>query len=48
MIYIRANSKSKLKILPPLIMFDSDGKFKDQVNEIYKKCSTHSIKCDIE
>ena len=24
-----------------------DGTFKDEVNDIYLKCSTHSIKCDI-
>jgi len=47
MVYLRANSKSKLKILPPLIMFDEKGEFKQKVNDIYLKCSTHSIKCEI-
>jgi tRNA1(Val) A37 N6-methylase TrmN6 len=48
MIYARKNSKSKLKVLSPLIMFDNKGKFKNQINDIYKKCSTHSIKCDVD
>ena len=48
MVYARIASKSPLKILPPLIMFEKNGDFKDEVNEIYKKCSTHSIKCDVE
>ncbi len=47
MIYARKNSKSKLKILPPLIMFNNDGSFKDETNQIYTQCSTHSIKCQI-
>ncbi|MDB2405471.1 methyltransferase [Arcobacteraceae bacterium] len=47
MVYARKNSKSKLKILPPLIMFNDDGTFKDKTNEIYANCATHSIKCDI-
>ena len=48
MVYARIASKSPLKILPPLIMFEKNGDFKDEVNEIYKKCSTHSIKCEVE
>ncbi len=48
MIYARVGSKSPLKILPPLVMFDKDGKFTDEVNAIYKKCATHSIKCEVE
>lgn len=47
MIYARKGSKSLLKILPPLIMFDSDGNFTNEVENIYKRCATHSIKCDI-
>ena len=47
MVYIRANSKSKLKVLAPLIMFDDKAEFSPKVNEIYKKSSTHSIKCEI-
>ncbi|MEA3513675.1 MAG: methyltransferase [Campylobacterota bacterium] len=47
MVYARVGSKSKLKIIPPLIMFNSDGEFTTKVNEIYSLCSTHSIKCII-
>jgi tRNA1(Val) A37 N6-methylase TrmN6 len=46
MIYARKNSKSLLSINPPLIMFDND-KFTNEVENIYKLTSTHSIKCDI-
>ncbi len=46
MIYARKNSKSKLKVISPLIMFDENGKFTQEVNSIYEKCSTYSIKCD--
>lgn len=48
MVYARAGSKSPLKIHPPLIMFENNGEFKEEVNKIYEKCSTHSIKCEIE
>ena len=48
MIMARKNSKSPLKVLAPLIMFDKNGDFTNKVNDIYKKCSTHSIKCDID
>jgi tRNA1(Val) A37 N6-methylase TrmN6 len=48
MVYARSGSKSKLKILAPMIMFELNGEFKDEVNNIYKKCSTHSIKCEVE
>ncbi|MEA3383286.1 MAG: methyltransferase [Campylobacterota bacterium] len=47
MIYARANSKTKLKVLAPLIMFDINNEFTKEVNDIYTKCSTHSIKCEI-
>ncbi|MEA3315773.1 MAG: methyltransferase [Campylobacterota bacterium] len=48
MVYARKNSKSKLKIMNPLIMFDNSNNFKEQINIIYNTCSTHSIKCDID
>ncbi len=48
MVYARANSRSKLKVLSPLIMFDEKNEFTPEVNDIYKKCSTHSIKCEID
>jgi len=47
MIMGRKNSKSKLKILPPLIMFENNGEFKSEINQIYQNCNTHSIKCEI-
>lgn len=47
MIMGRKNSKSKLKIFPPLIMFQENGEFKSEIDQIYKKCNTHSIKCEI-
>ena len=48
MVYARVGSKSQMKILSPMIMFEKNGDFKDEVNKIYKKCSTHSIKCEVE
>lgn len=48
MIYARKGSKSPLKVLNPLIMFKDNGEFTEEVNEIYKKCATHSIKCELE
>ena len=47
MIYARKSSKSKLKVINPLIMFDENGEFTQEVNDIYTKCSTHSIKCEV-
>jgi len=48
MVYARIGSKSPLKTLPPMIMFEKNGDFKEEVNAIYEKCSTHSIKCEID
>jgi len=48
MVYSRIGSKSPLKILPPMIMFENNGDFKEETNAIYDKCSTHSIKCEVE
>ena len=47
LVYARKNSKSLTKILEPLIVFD-DKEFSQEVQDIYKKSSTHSIKVDIE
>jgi len=47
LVYARKNSKSLSKILKPLIVFNNLD-FTDEVNEIYKKSSTHSIKVNIE
>ena len=48
MIYARKNSKSKLKVLSPLVMFDENGEFNQAIDDIYVQCSTHSIKCEVE
>jgi len=45
LIYARKNSKSLTKILPALIVFDGDG-FSKEVENIYKKSGTYSIKID--
>ena len=47
LVYARKNSKSLTKILEPLIVFDN-LEFTNEVNKIYEKSSTHSIKVDIE
>jgi len=47
MVYARNGSKSPLKILPPMIMFEKNGDFKEETDAIYDKCSTHSIKCQL-
>lgn len=47
LVYARKNSKSLTKIVSPLIVFEND-EFTNEVKEIYKKSSTHSIKVDIE
>jgi tRNA1Val (adenine37-N6)-methyltransferase len=48
LVYAKRNSKSLTKILKPLIVFDKNNEFTQEVQEIYKKSSTHSIKVDIE
>jgi len=47
MVYARKNSKSLMDILPPLIMFE-DKKLSEEVQNIYKKCNTHSIKVHLQ
>ncbi len=47
LVYARKDSKSLLKVFPPLVMFEG-GKFTSKVNKIYEKSSTYSIKVDIE
>ncbi|MGB7403367.1 MAG: methyltransferase [Arcobacter sp.] len=46
LIYARKNSKSLMRILSPLIVFDEKD-FTKEVQDIYKVSSTHSIKVDI-
>lgn len=48
LVYAKRNSKSLTKVLKPLIVFDENNEFSSEVQEIYKKSSTHSIKVDIE
>jgi tRNA1(Val) A37 N6-methylase TrmN6 len=43
MIQARKNSKSFTKVLQPLFVFD-DNKFSEEVEDIYKKAKTHSLK----
>lgn len=47
LVYVRKNSKSLTKIMKPLFVFES-SEFTNEVQEIYKKSSTHSIKVDLE
>lgn len=46
MIYARKNSKSLLKILPPVVMFETE-KFSSQMEDIYDLCKTYSIKAKV-
>ena len=48
LVYAKKNSKSLTKVLKPLIVFDENNDFTFEVQGIYKKSSTHSIKVDIE
>ena len=48
LVYARKNSKSLTKIFNPLIVFDENNDFTQEVQDIYKKSSTYSIKVDIE
>ncbi len=43
LVYTRKNSKSLLKVMKPLIVFDGND-FSSEVQEIYNKSSTYSIK----
>ena len=46
MLHVRNSSKSLMKVWPPFISFDGN-EFSDKAQEIYKKASTQSIKCQI-
>ena len=48
LVYAKKSSKSLTKILKPLIVFDKENNFTQEVQDIYKKSSTHSIKVNIE
>lgn len=47
MIAARANSKSMMKVLPPLIVFDQESCYQQEAQEAFAMASTHSIKGDI-
>ena len=46
MLHVRKNSKSLLNILPPFISFGED-KVSKELEAIYKKANTDSVKCQI-
>lgn len=46
LVYARRNSKSLTKVLPPLMVFQND-EFTQEVQDIYTKSSTHSIKVEL-
>ncbi len=46
MLHVRNGSKALMKIWPPLVSFEG-GEFSQEVQDIYKKASTQSIKCKI-
>lgn len=48
LIYAKKNSKSLLKILEPLVVFDENSNFTQKVKEIYSDIGTNSIKVDFE
>jgi tRNA1(Val) A37 N6-methylase TrmN6 len=48
LVYAKRNSKSLTKIFNPLIVFENNNDFTQEVQEIYKKSSTYSIKVSIE
>lgn len=46
MLHVRNGSKSLMKVWPPLISFDGND-FSQKAQDIYKKASTQSIKCQM-
>jgi tRNA1(Val) A37 N6-methylase TrmN6 len=44
MLHVRNNSKSLMKVWEPFVNFEGD-EFSQMTKDIYKKASTHSIKC---
>jgi len=47
MVYARKNSKTMMKIMPPLIMFEKN-EFSNEVNKIYANFAVHSIKVELD
>ncbi|BAK72968.1 tRNA1(Val) (adenine(37)-N6)-methyltransferase [Arcobacter sp. L] len=48
LIYAKKNSKTLTKIMNPLVVFDENNSFTKEVESIYEKSSTYSIKADFE
>ena len=48
LVYAKKNSKSLTKIFNPLIVFENNNDFTQEVQNIYEKSSTYSIKVDFE
>jgi len=46
LIYARKNSKSLLRVLEPIVVFEN-GEFSQKVKKVYEKSSTQSIKVEI-
>ncbi len=46
LVYARKNSKSKTRVLSPLVVFENEN-FTKKVEDIYTKTATHSIKVEI-
>jgi len=46
MISARMNSKSLMKIMPPLVVFNSQSIYMCEAKETFEKAGTHSIKAD--
>ena len=46
MIHARKNSKARLKVLPPFIVFKEEN-YSTEAEEIFKRARTHTIKCQI-
>jgi tRNA1(Val) A37 N6-methylase TrmN6 len=48
MILARANSKSMMKIMPPLIIFDTENSYENEAKKAFEKAGTNSIKGDLK
>lgn len=46
MISARLNSKSMMKIMPPLIVFNEESNYRDEAKRAFEKAKTNSIKGD--
>jgi tRNA1(Val) A37 N6-methylase TrmN6 len=48
MISARMNSKSMMKVMPPLIVFDKDSNYNEEAEKAFRKAGTNSIKGDYD